>query len=109
MNFGKLSKFAMALTIGATLAACGNGDGTTAESGAETGSTTATGSGTVLVDGSSTVFPIMEGVAEEFSIDYRCIRYGWRIREIHRRRNRHQQRFTSDQRRRNRLVGRSRH
>ena len=46
MNFGKLSKFAMALTIGATLAACGNGDGTTAESGAETGSTTATGSGT---------------------------------------------------------------
>ena len=26
MNFGKLSKFAMALTIGATLAACGNGD-----------------------------------------------------------------------------------
>nr|WP_319214810.1 PstS family phosphate ABC transporter substrate-binding protein [uncultured Trichococcus sp.] len=68
MNFGKLSKFAMALTIGATLAACGNGDGTTAESGAETGSTTATGSGTVLVDGSSTVFPIMEGVAEEFSI-----------------------------------------
>ncbi|WP_320164142.1 PstS family phosphate ABC transporter substrate-binding protein [uncultured Trichococcus sp.] len=68
MNFGKLSKFALALTIGTTLAACGNGDGTTTESGAETGSTTAIGSGTVLVDGSSTVFPIMEGVAEEFSI-----------------------------------------
>jgi len=68
MNFGKLTKLAMALTIGATLAACGNGDGATAESGMETGSTTATGGGTVLVDGSSTVFPIMEGVAEEFSI-----------------------------------------
>ena len=66
MNFGKLSKFAMALTIGATLAACGNGDGTTAESGAATESTT--GSSDILVDGSSTVFPIMEAVAEEFSI-----------------------------------------
>ncbi|WP_219582354.1 PstS family phosphate ABC transporter substrate-binding protein [Trichococcus shcherbakoviae] len=66
MNFGKLSKFAMALTIGATLAACGNGDGTTTESGAATESTTASNS--ILVDGSSTVFPIMEAVAEEFSI-----------------------------------------
>ncbi|MGB9343171.1 PstS family phosphate ABC transporter substrate-binding protein [Trichococcus sp.] len=68
MNFGKLSKFAMALTIGATLAACGNGDGGDAatESGAATESTT--GSNDILVDGSSTVFPIMEAVAEEFSI-----------------------------------------
>jgi len=68
MNFGKLSKFAMALTIGATLAACGNGDGgdATTESGAATESTT--GSNDILVDGSSTVFPIMEAVAEEFSI-----------------------------------------
>ncbi|MDB6353238.1 PstS family phosphate ABC transporter substrate-binding protein [Trichococcus sp. K1Tr] len=68
MNFGKLSKFAMALTIGATLAACGNGDGEDAatESGAATESTT--GSNDILVDGSSTVFPIMEAVAEEFSI-----------------------------------------
>ena len=68
MNFGKLSKFAMALTIGATLAACGNGDGgdATTESGAATESTTA--SNDILVDGSSTVFPIMEAVAEEFSI-----------------------------------------
>ena len=66
MNFGKLSKFAMALTIGATLAACGNGDGTTTESGAATESTA--GSNDILVDGSSTVFPIMEAVAEEFSI-----------------------------------------
>ncbi|TNV68843.1 PstS family phosphate ABC transporter substrate-binding protein [Trichococcus shcherbakoviae subsp. psychrophilus] len=56
----------MALTIGATLAACGNGDGTTTESGAATESTTASNS--ILVDGSSTVFPIMEAVAEEFSI-----------------------------------------
>ncbi|CZQ87808.1 PstS family phosphate ABC transporter substrate-binding protein [Trichococcus collinsii] len=68
MNFGKLSKFAMALTIGATLAACGNGDGGDAatESGAATESTTA--SNDILVDGSSTVFPIMEAVAEEFSV-----------------------------------------
>lgn len=68
MNFGKLSKFAMALTIGATLAACGNGDGgdATTESGAATESATA--SNDILVDGSSTVFPIMEAVAEEFSI-----------------------------------------
>lgn len=65
MNFKKISKFALALSVGVTLAACGNGDGTETSS---DGNSTATGSKDILVDGSSTVFPIMEAVAEEFSI-----------------------------------------
>jgi len=66
MNFKKISTLALALSVGVTLAACGNGDGTTATS--SEGNSTATGSKDILVDGSSTVFPIMEAVAEEFSI-----------------------------------------
>lgn len=65
MNFKKISTFALALSVGVTLAACGNGDGTATSS---EGNSTATGNKDILVDGSSTVFPIMEAVAEEFSI-----------------------------------------
>ncbi|WP_246206615.1 PstS family phosphate ABC transporter substrate-binding protein [Virgibacillus ihumii] len=48
------------------LAACGNGDGSGSSNG--TGASSE-GSATVKVDGSSTVFPIMEAVAEEYMIE----------------------------------------
>ncbi len=68
MNLAKASKLFVTLGTVLTLAACGN-ETTDNESGSENGDTTQGISGSVQVDGSSTVFPIMEGVAEEFSIE----------------------------------------
>jgi len=58
----------------ASLAACGGGSQTaTPDAGTDTGTEVAAGSdisGSVLVDGSSTVFPISEAMAEEFGAAY---------------------------------------
>lgn len=68
MNLAKASKLFVALGTVLTLAACGN-EMTDNGSGSEDGDATQGISGSVQADGSSTVFPIMEGVAEEFSIE----------------------------------------
>ncbi|UJF15502.1 PstS family phosphate ABC transporter substrate-binding protein [Jeotgalibaca sp. MA1X17-3] len=67
MNREKLSKVMFALSVGATLAACSTGEAqsTNESSGSRMNSVE---NQEVLVDGSSTVFPIMEAVAEEFTI-----------------------------------------
>ncbi|MFC2946768.1 phosphate ABC transporter substrate-binding protein PstS family protein [Virgibacillus sediminis] len=65
----KLLSILMVGAIAAFLAACGNGDGT--ESPEESGNEGSSGEGVtgeVAIDGSSTVFPIMEAVSEEYSI-----------------------------------------
>ena len=60
------------LTLGAVLSGCGGGDTQTSENSTEGGSGKTEGaptsnlSGSIKVDGSSTVFPITEAVAEEF-------------------------------------------
>jgi len=64
MNLAKASKLFVTLGTVLTLAACGN---ETTDN--ESGDSTQGISGSVQADGSSTVFPIMEGVAEEFSIE----------------------------------------
>jgi len=64
MNLAKASKLFVTLGTVLTLAACGN---ETTDN--ESGDATQGISGSVQADGSSTVFPIMEGVAEEFSIE----------------------------------------
>ncbi|WP_411954503.1 PstS family phosphate ABC transporter substrate-binding protein [Alkalibacillus sp. S2W] len=60
------------------IAACGNGDGSgngsSENSGDNTGEATETASGDVAIDGSSTVFPIMEAVSEEFQKSHEDIR-----------------------------------
>lgn len=68
MNLVKASKLFVTLGTVFTLAACGN-ETADNESGSENGDATQGITGSVQVDGSSTVFPIMEGVAEEFSIE----------------------------------------
>lgn len=59
MKMSGLAKIGASLSMVLLLAACGN---------TSTDETTEGITGSVQVDGSSTVFPIMEGVAEEFSI-----------------------------------------
>lgn len=67
MKMSRLAKIGTSLSVALLLAACGNEP--TDENGAGTNGDTSEGiAGSVQVDGSSTVFPIMEGVAEEFSI-----------------------------------------
>jgi phosphate transport system substrate-binding protein len=65
-----LKQFAAALLTAGLVAACGGGTTTTAESPAGSTAESPAGgsdlSGNVLVDGSSTVFPIAEAMAEEF-------------------------------------------
>lgn len=71
MKMTNVSKLGTTLSIALLLAACGNAptDETDANTSEETTEETGEGAeGSVQVDGSSTVFPIMEGVAEEFSI-----------------------------------------
>ena len=60
----RIGSVIVALTALAIFAACGGG-----ESGAEGGLT-----GMVRIDGSSTVFPVTEAVAEEFQIENRGVR-----------------------------------
>lgn len=67
MNREKLSKVMFALSVGATLAACSTGEAGSTNDSSET-KTNSVKNQEVLVDGSSTVFPIMEAVAEEFTI-----------------------------------------
>ncbi|MCC5896005.1 MAG: PstS family phosphate ABC transporter substrate-binding protein [Alkalibacterium sp.] len=66
MKMNRPVKYGTVLSMTLLLAACGNetADGGTAEGGSSDVS------GSVQVDGSSTVFPIMEAVAEEFSMTY---------------------------------------
>ena len=67
MKMTNLIKMGASLSAALLLAACGNEP--TDENDAGTNGDTSEGlSGSVQIDGSSTVFPIMEGVAEEFSI-----------------------------------------
>ncbi len=58
--------FAAAVVLGLLLVACGSGQ----PQGEETGGLT----GSILIDGSSTVFPISEAVAEEFRLEYPNVR-----------------------------------
>jgi hypothetical protein len=52
----------------------------------------------IKVDGSSTVYPITEAVAEEFRSDYRGnFGHGRRVQEVLQRRNRHRRRVTAHQ------------
>src|SRR5690606_17045337 len=70
----KLKSALATLTLSSALllAACGNGDDTTNGNGSGSGNSSDSGnkteqlSGTVGIDGSSTVFPIMEAVSEEY-------------------------------------------
>lgn len=72
-----LSIFSLALVA---LAACGNGNGSEANENPENENQSSNeeesnnGSGEVQVDGSSTVFPIMEAVSEEFQLSGQDIR-----------------------------------
>ena len=73
--------FAMAVLVGViAIVACGGSDGTTNDSSAASGTPNPGSamegslSGTIAVAGSSTVFPISEAVAEEFSKKHRDIR-----------------------------------
>lgn len=73
----KLSFLIVVLSLMFIIAACGNSGANTEENNEDTandqtnqGNNDEGLSGEVLVDGSSTVFPIMEGVAEEFSKQY---------------------------------------
>ncbi len=61
------SLFSTLLLSTALLAACGNGDGSEATGQSNNGNDSEQKSGTVYIDGSSTVFPIMEAVSEEFA------------------------------------------
>ena len=80
MKMNKLTKIGASLSVALLLAACGNApeddeSTETTEDTSEANGETSDGeasdeiTGSVQVDGSSTVFPIMEGVAEEFSIE----------------------------------------
>ena len=66
MNTNRIAGFAMILLV-AALAACGGGERGRIEQ--ESGL-----SGAVRIDGSSTVFPVTEAVAEEFQIENRGVR-----------------------------------
>ncbi|WP_423190316.1 PstS family phosphate ABC transporter substrate-binding protein [Alkalibacterium sp. f15] len=72
MKMNRLAKIGTSLSVALLLAACGNeptDENDTGTNGDTSDGETSEGlSGSVQVDGSSTVFPIMEGVAEEFSI-----------------------------------------
>ena len=66
-------------------------------------------SGTVNIDGSSTVYPITEAVAEEFQkanpgvkVTVAVRRHRWRVQEVLQRRDRHERRLAPDQGRRRR-------
>jgi phosphate transport system substrate-binding protein len=59
-------RFSGVLLVGAALAACGRG--------AEQGGATSGGASVIKIDGSSTVFPISEAVAEEFQREHRDVR-----------------------------------
>jgi phosphate transport system substrate-binding protein len=67
---------ALALVAAFAIGACSGGSGTSAAPTSGGGTSTAPGSqapanlsGTVTIDGSSTVYPITEAVAEEFQLD----------------------------------------
>ncbi|MEM9152327.1 MAG: PstS family phosphate ABC transporter substrate-binding protein [Cyanobacteria bacterium P01_F01_bin.3] len=66
----RLARSVSILALTATLAACGGGTATTdSEPAADAGGADGEGvSGTIQIDGSSTVFPISEAMAEEFQI-----------------------------------------
>lgn len=69
MIFNRKAFLAASLPVVLTVAACGGGTQTTSEEAPAGGDMAASGSGvsgSVLVDGSSTVFPISEAMAEEF-------------------------------------------
>lgn len=65
MNARRLAVLVLATQLSVMLAGCGNKDG--AESGARTGANAPV----IRIDGSSTVFPIAEAVAEEFQLEQR--------------------------------------
>ncbi|WP_027108861.1 PstS family phosphate ABC transporter substrate-binding protein [Lacticigenium naphthae] len=69
MEWNKIAKLTTTLGVTLVLAACGN-EATNGDTNEAEGETTNSLSGSVQVDGSSTVFPIMEAVAEEFSMEY---------------------------------------
>lgn len=70
MNDSKMARAgAMALLLALPLAACGGG-----EAGGDSGDEVGMLSGMVTIDGSSTVFPISEAMAEEFQIANRGVR-----------------------------------
>ena len=63
----RLAYSASILALVASLAACGGGTTTTADVGADSATDAGAGvTGDIAIDGSSTVFPISEAVAEEF-------------------------------------------
>ncbi|MBM7694072.1 phosphate transport system substrate-binding protein [Peribacillus deserti] len=66
----KFKSLLATLTVSSALllAACGNGDGSKSNGAAGSGSSKEL-SGTVQIDGSSTVFPIMEAVSEEYAAE----------------------------------------
>lgn len=68
MKMNNFVKMGTSLSAVLLLAACGNAP-TDGENSETNGDASEGSSGSVQVDGSSTVFPIMEGVAEEFSIE----------------------------------------
>lgn len=80
MRMNKSMKYGTILSMALLLAACGNetaDGGNTEDTGSEDTETEGTAeegtgdiSGSVQIDGSSTVFPILEAVGEEFSIAY---------------------------------------
>lgn len=71
MDFNKSLKFGTVAGLSLLMVACGNDTAGGNENEPVTGAENSDDvSGSVQVDGSSTVFPIMEGVAEEFSIEY---------------------------------------
>jgi len=64
----RIASLVLALVLSiSVLAGCGGTAATTTAGSAASGSTAAALSGKIIVDGSSTVFPITEAVAEEFS------------------------------------------
>ncbi len=65
----RLAYSASILALVASLSACGGGDTTTAE-GDPAAAAWRRNSGAIQIDGSSTVFPISEAVAEEFQAAY---------------------------------------
>lgn len=68
MKMTKVVKMGTSLSAVLLLAACGN-DSEDKNSAGANEETSESITGSVQVDGSSTVFPIMEGIAEEFSIE----------------------------------------
>jgi phosphate transport system substrate-binding protein len=68
MNF-RISLTASSLVLSILLLSCGQKDTRT-----ETGSTETAVKGSITIDGSSTVYPITEAIAEEYRIDHRDVK-----------------------------------